>query len=786
MPIVADLDAAMMQTAVSVPAVRRLGGGTIRLNDAGRPLRATGHDAVVYEMRAPSGRILALRCLVRPESERDLSLADRYLALREDPHLETLRRAGGALPRDILWLSEGVVLHGHDVRETIIPLMAMERVPGRTMARVVDRLCHAEESDPLALLADRWLETATVLDGAGFIHGDLAADNLMVRPDGTIALVDLDTALWPSAQFAELPHAGTAGYHHPQGQPRDPALRDRFSALIVWASLRILTRHPGLRLRWGDPPDRHGAALLWTDDDLRRPDRSSLFATIDSLDDPSLRPLVEIVRRAIHFSPDDTPSISEIAARLEELGFPRRASSPGKIVRRFATTASTVDATLAPIQPRTDPEASWSQQLDPAAGVLDVSVPRPIASDPSTEQEMPPKPLDRERRVALAREIAAAVAARDAKTALKLWSDAREVPEAAIHGAAVHLLISAEVASAIERAMRRNDDAGLILAVSEAERAGIAPSPEARTASRVARTRVAAHQRLQVSAASNDYPAIAALNVLGKLDGLGHLEPAQARAVARAMAWPALERALERDDDEAIVAAADPALWREEQTLPEGAWLRLDLARRRLRWTEDVRAALRRRDGPVLRGLIAGAPHGAEERLTEVESRRILRLTMREATVARLERALREGPDREVVAALAEFESAGAPFSDMLDWSAVRGVVDRITLADAIRAASSTEPPDTEKLARLLPAARVALGDGRAGSGPDWAVLERTVLQAAHFARLREAVASGDDARIASAADPDPYGTIELLSDEERDLARAALRRNHTRRREGE
>jgi hypothetical protein len=161
--------------------------------------------------------------------------------------------------------------------------------------------------------------------------------------------------------------------------------------------------------------------------------------------------------------------------------------------------------------------------------------------------------------------------------------------------------------------------------------------------------------------------------------------------------------------------------------------------------------------------------------LSEVESRRILRVSMREAAVARLERALREGPDREVVAALAEFESAGAPFSDVLDWTAVRGVVDRISLADALRAAATADPPDTARLARLLPAARAALGGNGAAEGPDWSGLERSVLRAAHLARLREALAADDDARIASAADPDPYGARALLSPGESARAERAL-----------
>ena len=253
--------------------------------------------------------------------------------------------------------------------------------------------------------------------------------------------------------------------------------------------------------------------------------------------------------------------------------------------------------------------------------------------------------------------------------------------------------------------------------------------------------------------------------------------------IARARAWPALAHALACDDDAAIVATVDPALWNESTPLPAPARERIDLAHRRLRWREDVRTALRRRDGVLLRGLLASAPPGAEQRLSEVESRRILRVTMQDAAVTRLERALREGPDREVVDALADLTSAGAPLPAVLDWTAVRGVVDRVTLADALRAAATADPPDTARLARLLPAARAALGDDGAPDDIDWTALERAVLRAAHLARLREAIAADDDARIALAADPDPYDTLPLLSEEESDRVRAALERIPPRRR---
>jgi hypothetical protein len=641
MSIISDLDAAMLQPARFVPAVHRVGGGSIRMNDAGRPLRTVGHDAVVYELRTPIGRILALRCLLRPAAHHDNLLGRRYHALRGDPRLERLRGAGGALPRDIQWVAEGIALPGPNLHQMMAPMMVMERVPGRTLMQTVDRLCRERQSEPLALLADRWLTTATSMEDADFTHGDLAADNLIVRPDGSIALVDLDTASWPSLGVTTASSEGTPAYVHPRGTPIDPAKRDCFPALVVWASLRILARHPDLRERWGDRPDQYGGALLWSADDLRRPARAPLFAALDAIQekDELLVPVLEVIRRAIHFPPDETPPLTEVAERLESLGFPRLAA-PGSDRGRPARTPLEVPLPARGTVPDIDAmEVEWPDGVFPGRRSVERDGPDPNASQTAALAE-------RERRRATARELGAAIAARDTATVVGLWETSRTMPETATYAAAVHLLVSREATAAIDRALRRKDDDGLVAAVTEAERAGVAPSAEARTAVRAARQRIAARIALRDAIGRRDFHALASLACSGTLDCLGRLEAAHARAVERALAWAAIERALVSDDDVAIAAAVDPALWREEGSLPPAARKRLDLARGRIRWTEDVRAALRRRDSVALRGLLTNAPPGAEANLTEVESRRILRISTREAAVSRLERALREGPDR--------------------------------------------------------------------------------------------------------------------------------------------
>ena len=97
-------------------------------------------------------------------------------------------------------------------------------------------------------------------------------------------------------------------------------------------------------------------------------------------------------------------------------------------------------------------------------------------------------------------------------------------------------------------------------------------------------------------------------------------------------------------------------------------------------------------------------------------------------------------------------------------------MVDRVSLADAIREAASSDPPDYARLARLLPAARAAMAEAPGGHQDDYDFgrLERDILRAAHLARLRDALANDDEAAIAAAADPDPYGTIASLTDAQR------------------
>jgi hypothetical protein len=304
---------------------------------------------------------------------------------------------------------------------------------------------------------------------------------------------------------------------------------------------------------------------------------------------------------------------------------------------------------------------------------------------------------------------------------------------------------------------------------------------EARRAARAAENRVTTRKVLHEAAAADDRIALAGLVLSGRLNELSTIDRATARAAMRSLHWPLLEAALGSDDDFRILACydAEPDLFEEEGVLTRDQRARVDLARSRLYWLNEVRIALRNRDVATIQMAMPAAPPGAADRLSAVERRRIERLTLKEDATVRLARALKEGPDRAIAEALAAVKAAGAPLPDALDWAAVRGVEDRLSLAAAIRDAAENDPPDYERLAVLLPAARAAAREaGGAGvaDGLDFERIEREVLRAAHLTRLREALATDDDATIAHAAVPDLYGAVAALPAHQRVRVQRAIR----------
>ncbi len=259
----------------------RLQGITFDREASGGLLHALGASAVVFFGRRGTEGV-ALRC---PTRDLGSGAPARYAEL-------AARRAGNpglaglAGLAEAEWIDRGVQVDGE-----WWPVIVMERVEGRTLANHVE---HAVENEPGRLLAaaEDWLAFVSALGAADIAHGDLQQDNIFVTPKGQLKAVDLDGVWLPSTAHLPPSETGHRHYQHPRrGRTDWGRTTDTFSALVIYASLRALAADPELWERY-----HNGENLVFSDNDLARPGRTSLWDRLSGSSDREVRQLLPLLR----------------------------------------------------------------------------------------------------------------------------------------------------------------------------------------------------------------------------------------------------------------------------------------------------------------------------------------------------------------------------------------------------------------------------------------------------------------------------------------------------------
>ena len=185
---------------------------------------------------------------------------------------------------------------------------------GPTVLAAVDRACRSRDSGYLAALAQAWSGAVPAATEVGFVHGDLTADNAIVRPKEGIAYVDYDTAYWPDAP--SVPRLDpAAAYRHPRGITTSSRnMRTISPHLLIYMSLRILAVWPELAGGTRAAAIMRGAGLLFQPRDLAHPDGSPLFGKLRVVNDAQVQGLVGILREACLSDPDKIPTFAESLA----------------------------------------------------------------------------------------------------------------------------------------------------------------------------------------------------------------------------------------------------------------------------------------------------------------------------------------------------------------------------------------------------------------------------------------------------------------------------------------
>ena len=238
------------------------------LDDHGEPYRSSGAFAVVFKMQDKStGKYYALKCFTEEQegrAEAYLQIADE-LDMVDSPYITSVK------------YMEKELFVDSQCEEDEFPVLLMDWVEGETMEAYIASNYHNRSA--MSMLCYRFGKMAAWLRTQSFAHGDIKPDNIIVRPDGSLTLVDYDGMFVPSMKGSQSPTIGTRDFSHPLRTVDDfDEMIDDFSLASIALSLKAISMKSTLL-------DIYGASdrLLFSENDYRNPSNSKVISALQEL-----------------------------------------------------------------------------------------------------------------------------------------------------------------------------------------------------------------------------------------------------------------------------------------------------------------------------------------------------------------------------------------------------------------------------------------------------------------------------------------------------------------------
>ena len=238
------------------------------LDNHGEPYRSSGAFAVVFKMKDPkTGRNYALKCFTDEQEGR----GEAYRQIAEE-----LEFVDSKYITAVKYLEQELFVDSSCNNE-VFPVLLMDWVDGETMETYVAE--HYADSHAMAMLCYRFCKMAGWLRAQSFAHGDIKPDNIMVRPDGTLTLVDYDGMYVAAMKGRKSPTIGTKDFAHPLRTVDDfDETIDDFALAVIALSLKAISLDPSLYTTYG-ASDR----LLFAASDFLDLSKSKVLSALQSL-----------------------------------------------------------------------------------------------------------------------------------------------------------------------------------------------------------------------------------------------------------------------------------------------------------------------------------------------------------------------------------------------------------------------------------------------------------------------------------------------------------------------
>ncbi len=199
-------------------------------------LRAGNSAAVFTYMR--DGQRRMLKCYTRPNPR----LREIYAYIEQNRP---------ALMPDIRLMPGELYVHSLSGEEGWVDVVEGEWIEGETLDAAAARAAKNGDQPGLAGLADTFDDLCRTLLAQEWAHGDLKPENIVVRPDGSLALIDCDAVWIPGSAGQQAVELGTPGYQHPARNASHFDKRiDDYPVLLISTSLHALALQPELYVKY--------------------------------------------------------------------------------------------------------------------------------------------------------------------------------------------------------------------------------------------------------------------------------------------------------------------------------------------------------------------------------------------------------------------------------------------------------------------------------------------------------------------------------------------------------
>ena len=238
------------------------------LDDHGEPYRSSGAFAVVFKMKdEQTGKYYALKCFTEEQEGR----TEAYRQIADE-----LELVDSSYITSVKYLEKEIFVDS-SCEEDEFPVLLMDWIDGETMETYIGE--NYQDNYTMAMLCYCFCKMAAWLRSQPFAHGDIKPDNIMVRPDGNLTLIDYDGMFVSAMKGQKSPTIGTKDFSHPLRTIDDfDENIDDFALASIALSLKAISLRPSLL-------DEYGGAdrLLFSVEDYRDLSNSNVFVSLSEL-----------------------------------------------------------------------------------------------------------------------------------------------------------------------------------------------------------------------------------------------------------------------------------------------------------------------------------------------------------------------------------------------------------------------------------------------------------------------------------------------------------------------